>query len=68
MHMKSALKSARLRLFRANCRSDRQPEADALSVTPSSLVGALVAGGEAFDDCHPPSPARLAFRRGDGPG
>jgi hypothetical protein len=53
MHMKSALKSVRLRLFRANCRSDRQFDAKPAPSPPAGgrpPLSALVAEGEAFDD------------------
>jgi hypothetical protein len=70
MHMKSAMKSARLRLFRANCRSDRQFDA---KPAPSPQAGgrppvsALVAEGEAFDDLEPPIPYSLVFGRAAAP-
>ena len=53
MHMQSALKSVQLRLFRANCRSDRQFDAKPAPSPPAGgrpPLSALVAEGEAFDD------------------
>jgi hypothetical protein len=57
MHRKSALKSARMRLFRANCRSDRQLDSEAAPSPPTGgrpTVSALVAEREAFDDLNLP--------------
>jgi hypothetical protein len=66
MHSKSAMKSAPLRLFRANCRSDwrfdarprRSPHAG-----DGPAINALVAEGEAFDDLDPPISRSLALNR-----
>jgi len=57
MHRKSALKTARMRLFRANCRSDRPLDPEAAPSPPTGgrpTVSALVAEGEAFDDLNLP--------------
>jgi hypothetical protein len=53
MHMKSAMKSVRLRLFRANCRSDRQFAAERVRSPATNgrfPVSALVAEAKPFDD------------------
>jgi len=66
MHMKSALKSAPLRLFGANCRSDRQFEAKfarSRLMGGCSSVGPLVAEGKAFDDRDPPVRRSVDFGR-----
>jgi hypothetical protein len=71
MHMKSAMKSVRLRLFWANCRSDRQLEPELARSPPMggcSLVNALVVEGSSFDDRDPLSPASRALRRPDARG
>jgi hypothetical protein len=70
MHMKLALKSARLRLFRANCRSDWQFEAELASrrqMGGRSPFGALVAVSKAFDDCDPPVRHSVRFDRASAP-
>jgi len=60
------MKSARLRLFRVNCRSERQFDAE--PARPPLTGGhppfdALVAEGEAFDDLDPPVPRGADFDR-----
>jgi hypothetical protein len=57
MHRKSAMKSARLRRLRANCRSDGRFDAKPAQSPPAGghpPGSALVAEGEAFDDLDPP--------------
>jgi hypothetical protein len=70
MHRKSALKSARMRLFRANCRSDRQFDAKPAQSPPAGgrpPVSALVAEGEAFDDLNLPIADRRVVGRAAAP-
>jgi hypothetical protein len=70
MHMQSALKSVQLRLFRANCRSDRQFDA---KPAPSPQTGGrpplsvLVAEGGAFDDLDLPVANSLVLGRAPAP-
>jgi hypothetical protein len=66
MHSKSAMKSAPLRLFRANCRSDWQFDARPKRSPHAGdhpPISALVAEGEAFDDLDPPILRGLALNR-----
>jgi hypothetical protein len=68
--MKSALKSVRLRLFRANCRTDRQFDAKPAQSLPAGgrpPISALVAEGEAFDDLDPPIAHGLVLDRAAAP-
>jgi len=70
MHMKSALESVRLRLFRANCRSDRQFEAKPAPLPQAGgrpPLSALVGEGKAFDDLDPPVANSLVLGRAAAP-